>query len=874
MADKTNDLALAKNFEFKTTDKWLGYNSANDKTNLAENVIVGGSQNMYKKLSGNWSVRPGLKRQGLANETQSGVPSEFVWNTSWGATYILTVSDGTLWVVVDEVWYPLLGSGVFGSELVVNGGFNGNADGWSYDAENWSYTGHRMLFSGDVDSQTLGQFITASASQFQVKFTVEFTNDGIMAVFLGEDVLISIDTINLDSSFYEVSGSYIYFNDGGIAGNSYDVIMNVTTDPEAAEGIDLRFRPQPNDEDIIFNGYISAVSIQELGTTPPLTSTRYVFDKWWDAIEQRDRVLFVHGDSELQNWSGGFTTVASTTNSTGIIVSIDPDDITGTGYTIGDILTIAGGADGTIRVLTVNGSGVIQTIELVTRGSGYSAGSGQATTGGTGTGATVTITAVGNSSITKNDPEISWQQAGFITSNAFLNEKRILINGTEYSYLSGEDTDTLVGISPDPSSIPIDSVAIQSVSTNDDTPAAGFNNDFLKVINNQVYIGSYTSRLCYISSNSDWLDYTVTTPRLPGGPELLTLDATLNGIGVRTGQAHISIGQSEWAVISFQNITVGTTLTQQTIVDIKPVANLAAAYAHEFIDNVGDNIVYLAKDQQVRTFGDFNNLFVAAYPSLSQEIATELKAENFMGGGLRCIADFTYVTSPNSGKTYLYQVRQAVDSNNQVIVERLWHSPFIWNATRIDEVNGVVISFSNSNPQIYEVWDTGQYFDDSPSGESLPYSCTLALSYRTGGRRQGLVSFDKVFSEGYIALGTPLDLTVNYNYQGSTAQRTVPINSTERPATLFGSSTTETIRSLGDSSLGDKSLGDDGGSSNTGNLAKFKVINSLALVNCFEYQPVYSSDAVGAQWEILANGTNVHIDEQDATFIINKQRNV
>lgn len=618
------DKSLAKNFDVKSVSLWGGYNSANDKTNLAENIMVGGSLNMYKKLNGNLANRPGQKRLGAANTTLSPVSSEFVWNTSWGAKYILTVSDSALWVVIDNVWYELLS---------------------------------------------------------------------------------------------------------------------------------------------------------------PLASTRYVFDSWWDNTEKKDRVLFVNGSDDMFHWSGGYAVILSTTATT----------ITKTGST-------------------------------------------------------------------------TWQQAGFSTTSG---EKTVVINGTTYTYTGGENTTTLTGVTPDPTGEANGSAVLQSVLVASNTPASGFNNDFINVINNQVYVGSYTSRLCYISSSTDFKDYVVPTPRLPGSPELLTLDEALNGIGVRTGKAHISIGSSKWAVVSFTDITVGADLTQQTTVDVKPVANLAGAYAHEFIDNVGDNLVYLSQDQQVRTFGDFNNVFVSAYPSLSQEISTELMAENFTGGGLRCIADFTYLTAPVSGKTYLYQVRQAVSPDNQVVVERLWHAPFVWNATRIDVIDSTVISFSNANPQIYQVWDTGQFFDDSPSDEPLPYNCVLAPSYRTTKDRVRLISFDKLFTEGYMATGTPLDVTVNYNFEGVTNALTQPVNAIDRPAYFF----TPSIGSLGDTSLGENPLGDEIGESSVEGVSKFKVINSFNLMNVFEYQPVYSTDSINAEWEIMAIGTNAQVStEQDPTFIINKQR--
>lgn len=616
--------SLAKDFEFKNiVSEWLGYNSTRDKTNVAENVYVRGSQNIYKTLSGTLAVRPGQKRRGAVSTTIAAVNSEYVWQTSWGATYPVWVTNSTLQVEIGGVWYTLLSS---------------------------------------------------------------------------------------------------------------------------------------------------------------LTKTRYVFDKWWDNVEKKDRLLFVKGDADIQHWSGGVANVLSS------------------------------------------------TLNTITK---------------TGTG--------------------SWQAAGFSTT---AGEKKIMIAGTEYTYTGGEATTTLTGVSPDPSAIPTTTIAIQSVITTANTPVAGFLIDFIKVINNQAYLGSYTSRLCYISKNTDFKNYTVPTPRAPGDPELLTLDDTLKGIGVRQGKAHIGVGVGSWAVVAFKDITVGSTLTQVTNVDVKPVSALQGLYGHEFVDTVGDNLVYLAQDNQVRMFGDFNNAFTPKYPSISQQIATELSEQNFAAGALKCIGEFTYLTAPNSGKVYLYQVRETVDVSGQTVSERMWHSPFIWNVTRIDEIDGVVHGFSNSNPQVYELWDTDQWYDDCPAEEQLPYRCVLALSYRTGGRRQGLQVFDKVFSEGYIQTGTPLNVIVNYNYEGVTKQIEAVVNSDALPAYTFA----PIDASLGDSSLGDEPLG-DGTVGDTEFVPKFKVINSLAQVDCFEYQPVFYSDAANARWEILAVATNARqVTKENAVFIINKQR--
>ncbi len=615
------DTGKAKNFEFpRMISQFGGYVSSIDPTNAIENILVRGSQNMYKKLSGTFAVRPGQKRQGVADSTLSPCSSEFVWNTSWGVTYTMVVSNSKLYVVYNNIWYVLQSS---------------------------------------------------------------------------------------------------------------------------------------------------------------LTKTRYVFDKWWNTTSSKDQLLFVNGTTNLYSWGGGLGFISSTTINTIVL-------------------------DRTIA------------LSMLPSASGS-----------------------------------------------------VVINGTTYAY-TGSGGSTLTGVSPNPTGEANGSAVLEAVVTNATTPTSTFLSDFLKVINNQVYLGSYTSLNIFMSQNTNYTNYVVPTPQLDGSPGLFIMPGTAKGIGVRQGNAFVGAGSDKWVEISFQLVSNNNIITRNNSIDYKPVARLQAPYAHEFIDSVGDTIVYLAQDQQVRALGDFNNLFVAGYPSYSQEIATELMQETFTGGGLKCIGEFIYLSAPNSGKVYLRQERTRVDINGNIVAERLWHSPFIWNATFIDQIDGDVVAFSNANPQIYDVWDTGQWHDDSPSDEHLPYTSIAAFSYRGEQRRQGLWSFDKQYTEGYITSGTPLYLTMNYNFNGSTNQLTQPVNSDSNPAFIF----TVDSDSLGDHSLGDESLGSGGDESTNDSLAKFKVINSLSIINCFEWQPIYYSDTTDAQWELLALATNADEElEQLPTFIINKNRN-
>jgi hypothetical protein len=78
----------------------------------------------------------------------------------------------------------------------------------------------------------------------------------------------------------------------------------------------------------------------------------------------------------------------------------------GTGYTVGDVLTITtGGTLATAKVLTItggSGTGPVGTVQLLTSGKDYTTGTGKVATGGTGTGCTLDITAVYGSGDSKN----------------------------------------------------------------------------------------------------------------------------------------------------------------------------------------------------------------------------------------------------------------------------------------------------------------------------------------------------------------------------------------------------------------------------------------------------------------------------------------
>lgn len=616
------------------------------------------------------------------------------------------------------------------------------------------------------------------------------------------------------------------------------------------------------------------------------TYTRFVFDTWWDNNEKTDRLLMVRGDDQIRSWSGGMALVASgtattitkqgseswselgfTTNATGTsgaIGSIEIDTATdsiGTGYAIGDFVTITGGGGslGTVRVTAIGASDGATAIELVQAGNGYSTGTNLATSsGGGGTGLTVSIDSI----------------------IALNTEKKIIISGVEYSYTGGESTTTLVGVSPTAVGVTSGQVAIQSVVIYDNQPANNFKADFLKVINNQAWVGSYSSRLIYISADTDFTDFSNGGALVVGDPDVLVLDNLAKGIGVKDGKVAIFAGNNDLMIIT-PNSDLPTSQSQTPLsggssrlviqkVEKKTLAGLTSALGHEFIGNIGEYLVWLDQKNRLQALGTFANVDTLKPVNLSLGVQKELSEDNFTGGHLRVIqdndAETVYITAPNNARDWMYQIKNRIDETGQIITERIWQPPQIRGISRFAVINGVIYGHSNSHPQIYQVWDTSQYSDDHPSEQQIPYSCRAFFAYNSHGVREKLKSFDKVWFEGYMPTGTGLRSMIYYDYQGATDMRELVIGSDESPAEFWLGNNPP---SLGDSSLGDNPLGEgiipEGGDAEL--VPKFRSICDVGPIDNFEYAVEIYSNEVDARWELLCFGTNARESSSEPTFI-------
>lgn len=800
--------------------RFRGYISSIDPTTAGFGVMIGGSKNTYKSLLGSINNRPGQKRRGPADATQAGVKSSYEWQTSLGVTRVLRVANGKLQVEFDQ------GSGIQYFDLLT-GLTDGEMDMSFSPWFSLSDEKDLLLF---VNGQTeLNMWSGGLAGVSAAAATV-----GIIGYIRNPNYSIAAPWGSSSGGIGYAVGDLLTITGGnGDARLKVDSISAATAVASvtiAAAGLDY--------------------TIGDIVSLPQISAGVFALVK-------------ITGVSGL----GAVTAVQ--------MLSSPP------GYALASAQAttnraVSGPAAGlTLDIATLGTT--IETWHFTNNGSGYSTGDYVATTGGAGTGATIALEQVltGRITISGSDTLSELGFSGTLTSTDGTNSQTggtVTIDGVERAYTAlGDDGFSFVGV--DTSGISPGDAAVATVVTTATDFATGFTNDWINVIGNQVYIGCYTSRLVFVSSNTDYTDFTVPVLvlRAPGTPDYFVLDTNSRGATAKGGQKGNAVlfgsqGDS-YSIIRTQetaaSFDVASAVVFENVATDKQISSdLSSPIGQDFIDSIGDTIIFLDENNQLRQFGTLRNLNTPVYPILSLDVYTELAALDFTGGQLRTVAEQSgetvYVTCPLSSVTYIYQIREEVDRLGNLGSERLWFSPFIWNVSRIAVIDGVTYGYSNVNPQLYQLWETGQFYDDSPDDTSEPYDSHAVFAYLSLPERTAQLMFDKMYFEGYATRGTPLYCNIYQEYQGAKGIQTIVVNNPTEPqkkiARFYGSNE---VPSLGDVSLGLIPLGMGVVNAPASALPKFRTIRNNEVNGIFEFAlDVFSFD-VDAEWRLLLAGTNM-----------------
>lgn len=579
------------------------------------------------------------------------------------------------------------------------------------------------------------------------------------------------------------------------------------------------------------------------------------FAAFWNQLAEQKRVcLFVNHANEVNEWSGGVGSYASSTAPVAgtLATAVIHSGSAGSGYIVGDILAVSGGTGGTVKVATVS-SGAILTLVVSNPGSGYSNGSNISVSGGSGTGATIDITVQAAGSITL-EGALTTSQLGFYDDPQSVTVFNLLDkNGNTYNYkaVSGE---TFLGVTPDPSAaFAVGDPVLQkpfatpgsSIAANGGGNLSTYIFDLISTLDNQVWYGELDSPIVYTSKVNNYKDVSYSTPaRLPGEGALNTLDAPAVAFIPEADHMYAAAGTNQWWLSEKLDQTIdvsGVAVPTQILY----MARLKTAFnqttrSQGLTTSYKNSIVYVSNEPIVNSFGLVQNIYQEPQVvNISDPIKYDVDAYDFTGGSTFYDNYYIYVLIPANGVVRMYNVQKNYWEAPQTLpISCLYH---VVNSNGQTELYG----HSSSTDESYQLF-TG--YNDNGN----PISAIAAFPYvsEQGGSADMKKSFNKLYTEGYISANTQLMVNVNYDFGGFSGTYTTLINGSD--ANLIFNNITD--GSLGENTLGTQPIGTILNLPFTPPVPKFRSIKTMPRKDFFEYQIVYSTNDVDQQWTLLRFG--------------------
>lgn len=435
-------------------------------------------------------------------------------------------------------------------------------------------------------------------------------------------------------------------------------------------------------------------------------------------------------------------------------------------------------------------------------------------------------------------------------------------------YTGGETTDTLT-LTTDltaftfaPGAPILQTVQPHSSLTGVD---AGYTIDVLRVVNDQLHIGSRSSRNVFVSKDTDITDYSFSTPRIAGEGATFTLDETIRAI--RVFQQYVIYFTNDYLYrVNFTSITVGTQLSETADCLRLKTASDQGAIHHDLSAEIDNGIAYVSRGQEMLVISDVATVINPIITSYSDIIKPDFDALNFTSGHMSVQKNRIFITCPVSNLVYILETRTGVNDAGQVSARRFWQTPQILPISRVENIFGIVSGHSFIASETYNLFtglrdrvDLSIPYDDN-NGYPIIYRLYLAnyvavqITKLKSATRDELKHTDEIYNEGGISPVT--NITCTYVFQedkGSTEIITKMINGNNKNIVYAP----PPPPALGDSGLGTQSLSGDNVLSV---LPVFRNIHAMNSRKFFNMAARFESDDLDQEWELLAHGPTAEID--------------
>jgi hypothetical protein len=572
---------------------------------------------------------------------------------------------------------------------------------------------------------------------------------------------------------------------------------------------------------------------------------------FWDSTELIDLLIFVDGASDnLHSWSGAITKIASVTATTLTKMfymatttigfnnnGADPDTIVDTGngfvtagFAIGDKIVVSGSASNngeyTIAGVTANVITLSEDDSLTTEA----------------TGASVILKKVG---------EGTWAESRFLTAGT----RHVIIGGVKFQYTGGEDTGTLTGITnadgltPVTEAVANDDIVMQAIKTATPAELDEMRLNIVGMVNNHIFVGSYTDKRVFIASNTDYTDFSFTSPlRVPGEGFDLILDASPKAFAPDEDQMYIGAGRDDWYKISME---LSSDQQGETVVIKKlKTATDQAPVSQGSIVNIKNAVAFLSREGSIDTLGNIENVEGVQIRPISDDIKDDLTEYDKTNAHGIYFRRNMFMIFPEESVMIIYN-QEEKDGN-------FWQPPQLFPIGRISiiEVNGeeVLCGHSANSNETYKL-----FIGRDDNGGSIEY--VAAFGYENYGTRFTHKKFTELATELYMTQATEILDTTYYDFRGATDVKEFELRG-DSSANRFAPNETAT---LGSATLGRQPFGSS--TEELPEVSKYRFIKTTAPVDFFERQRIFSADGDDVYFEILAYGENAELSENEPNFI-------
>lgn len=421
--------------------------------------------------------------------------------------------------------------------------------------------------------------------------------------------------------------------------------------------------------------------------------------------------------------------------------------------------------------------------------------------------------------------------------------KIITIDGIDYTYVGGEGTTTLTGVSPDPTlgGHAVGAVVVQKIVTEANKPGSLSKNAICEVLNNQVWYGDTVSRDVNISKNTNPADFAFSSPRLPGEGALITIDSPPSAFIVQEDNMYVSGTKNDWYQSRFE---LSSDLVKESIfIDRLKTAEQQGAQGQGAVGKIKNDVVFISNEPTLDSLGRLKDIITAQSKNISDPVKSLFDRLDFTNVHVVYHRDQINIAVPNESLWLIFDLSKG-----------FWFPPQVVPFRRFAIIDGELYAHSSAVNETYKLYDG---FSDN----GAPIQAIATFTYRNFGLRAWQKVFDEWYTEGYLSSNTDIAMTLRYEFEGAETVKEFDIAGDDDAIVFSGT---------GDPSLGKEQLGGQPlGSFNEDipDVSKFRVIHTMEAEDFYEIQVQYESNEQDQQWQLLAIGPNAKVSPSDNNHI-------